>query len=138
MLGGEGADLEALDPLFRAMGTKIHRMGGPGKGMTAKVLNNFVTACGIAGARQVIDWAEGLDMDRERLFALMHDSSGQNWFVSNFEAIEFSRDGYDPDNTIGILKKDVESCLDAVDPGSHAGLPDAVVAAVGRLRKLPT
>lgn len=138
MLGGEDADLDALDPFFRAMGTKVHRMGGPGKGMTAKVLNNFVAACGIAGARQVIDWAGDLGMDRERLFALMHDSSGQNWFVSNFDAIEFSRDGYDPDNTVGILKKDVESCLDAVDPATHAGLPDAVVAAVGGFRKLPT
>lgn len=138
MLGGDDADLDALAPLFQAMGTKIHRMGGPGKGMTAKVLNNFVAACGVAGARQVIDWAADLGMDRERLFALMNDSSGQNWFVSNFDAIEFSRDGYDPDNTIAILKKDVESCLDAVDPATHAGLPDSVVAAVGAFRKIPT
>ena len=137
MLGGEDADLDALDPLFRAMGTKIHRMGGPGKGMTAKVLNNFVTISGIAAVRQVIDWAEDLGMDRERLFALMNDSSGQNWFVSNFDAIEFSRDGYDPENTIGILKKDVESCLDAVDPATRAGLPEAVVAAIPKFRKLP-
>ena len=46
---------------------------------------------------------------------MMHDSSGQTWFGSNFEKIEFSRHGYDPDNTVGILKKDIESCLDAVD-----------------------
>ena len=137
MLGGDDADLDALDPMFRAMGPKVHRMGGPGKGMTAKVLNNFVAACGVAGARQVIDWATDLEMDRERLFALMQDSSGQNWFVSNFDAIEFSRDGYDPENTIGILKKDVESCLDAVDPATRAGLPEAVVAAIPKFRKIP-
>ena len=136
MLGGEEPDLDALEPMFRAMGPMIHRMGGPGTGMTAKVLNNFVAACSVAGARQVIEWAGDLGLDRERLFALMHDSSGQNWFVSNFDSIEFSRDGYSPENTIGILKKDVESCLDAVDPETHAGLPDALVAAIGGFRKL--
>ena len=136
MLGGETSDLDTLEPLFRAMGPKIHRMGPVGSGMKTKVLNNFVAACGVAGARQAIEWASDLGMDRQRLFALMNDSSGQNWFVSNFDAIEFSRDGYDPENTIGILKKDVESCLDAVDPDSHAGLPAALVEAIGGFRKL--
>ena len=136
MLGGADADLDALDPVFRTMGSKIHRMGGPGAGMTSKVLNNFVAACGVAGARQAIDWSADLGIDRERLFALMHDSSGQNWFVSNFEDIEFSRDGYDPENTIGILKKDVESCLDAVDPETRAGLPESVVSAIAGFRKI--
>jgi 3-hydroxyisobutyrate dehydrogenase-like beta-hydroxyacid dehydrogenase len=136
MLGGDDADLDALEPMFKAMGPKIHRMGPTGAGMKTKVLNNFVAACGVAGARQAIDWAADLGMDRERLFALMNDSSGQNWFVSNFDAIEFSRDGYSSENTIGILKKDVESCLDAVDPETHAGLPDALVAAIGNFRKL--
>ncbi|MEM7211971.1 MAG: NAD(P)-binding domain-containing protein, partial [Pseudomonadota bacterium] len=136
MLGGTDADLDALEPMFRAMGPKIHRMGGPGAGMTAKVLNNFAAASAVAGTRQVIDWAEDLGLNRERLFALMHDSSGQNWFVSNFDDIEFSRDGYDSDNTIGILKKDVESCLDAVDADTHDGLPNALVSAIGGLRKI--
>lgn len=136
MLGGAEADIAHLNPVFRAMGTKVHHLGGPGAGMTAKVLNNFVAACAVAGTRQIIEWAEDLGIDRERLFSLMHDSSGQNWFVSNFDAIEFSRDGYDPENTIGILRKDVESCLDAVDPASHRGLPEALVAAIGSLKKL--
>lgn len=136
MLGGEPADLDALEPMFRAMGQKIHRMGTFGSGMKAKVLNNFVAACGVAGARQAIEWANDLGVDRERLFALMHDSSGQNWFVSNFDAIEFASEGYDPDNTIGILKKDIESCLDAVEPDSHAGLPNALVNAIGRFREI--
>ncbi|MEM6661116.1 MAG: NAD(P)-binding domain-containing protein [Pseudomonadota bacterium] len=134
MLGGPQDALDRLDPMFRTMGPKIHAMGGPGAGMTAKVLNNFVAASELAAVRQVLDWADDLGVEQDRLLALMHDSSGQTWFGSNFEAIEFSRDGYDPANTIGIVKKDVESCLDAVDAATHAGLPDAVVAAVAGLR----
>jgi len=127
MLGGRGETLDALQPLFALMGTRFHRMGGLGAGMTAKVLNNFVAAASVASVRQALAWADQLGIDRDRLLALMNDSSGQTWFGSNFDRIEFARDGYDADNTIGILKKDVESALDAVgaDPGD--GLQAAIL-----------
>ncbi len=134
MLGGADADLDLLEPMFRTMGPKIHRMGGSGAGMTAKVLNNFIAATSMVATRRVLDWADDLDVDPDRLLALMHDSSGQTWFGSNFDAIEFSRDGYDPDNTVGIVKKDVESCMDALDPVARAGLPQAVIDAVAGLK----
>jgi len=57
MLGGAEADLDVLEPVLRTMGPKIHRMGGPGAGMTAKVLNNFVAAISLVGVRRVLDWA---------------------------------------------------------------------------------
>ena len=136
MLGGPDPALDALEPVFRTMGPALHRMGGTGAGMRAKVLNNFVAGSAMAGVRRVLDWADDLGVDRERLLALMHDSSGQTWFGTNFDKIEFARDGYDPENTVGILKKDLESCLDAVDPDSHAGFPDAVVAAIAGLKPI--
>lgn len=136
MLGGADSDLDALEPAFRAMGTRLHRMGPTGAGMTAKVLNNFVAAASTTATRWVLDRADELGVERERLLALMHDSSGQTWFGSNFDDIEFARDGYHPANTIGILKKDVESCLDAVPPETREGLPRAVIDAVAALRPL--
>ncbi len=133
MLGGSQATLDALQPLFASMGTRFHRMGGFGAGMTAKVLNNFVAAASVASVRQALAWADQLDVDRARLLALMHDSSGQTWFGSNFDKIEFARDGYDPDNTIGILKKDVESALDAVGADPAEGLQAAVLRSIAAL-----
>ncbi len=131
MLGGDDGVLDRLQPLFDAMGTKFHRMGGFGAGMTAKVLNNFVAASSTVAVRQSLAWAQELGVDRERLLALMHDSSGQTWFGSHFDAIEFARDGYAPGNTIGILEKDVESALDAVQ--TVGPLPEAVIAALREL-----
>lgn len=131
MLGGEDATLDRLAPLFEAMGRTQHRMGAFGAGMAAKVLNNFVAAASVAASRRAYLWADRLGVDAGRLRALMHDSSGQTWFGSNFNDIEFARDGYDPENTIGILCKDVESALDGVgapdDPLGRA-LMDAMAA----------
>lgn len=121
MLGGETEMLDRLQPLFAAMGTKHHRMGAFGAGMTAKVLNNYVAAAAAATTRQAIAWGEARGLARDDLLAMMTDSSGQTWFGANFYDIEFSRDGYDPENTVHILQKDVAAALDGM------GAPDDAI-----------
>ena len=133
MLGGDDADLDRLVPLFDAMGRVSHRMGPFGAGMTAKVLNNFVAASSVVAVRQALGWADALGVDRARLLALMHDSSGQTWFGSQFDRIVFAREGYDPANTIGIIAKDVRACLDAVQADPAAGYQAALLAALEAL-----
>ncbi|GAA6190222.1 hypothetical protein NBRC116597_01410 [Phaeobacter sp. NW0010-22] len=126
MLGGADADLDAAQPLFNAMGAHFHRMGAYGAGMQAKVLNNLLAASNTALTRLVLDWADGAGLDERKLLDLIHTSSGQNWFASGFEDIEFSRDGLSEDNTIGILIKDVSSALDAAPAHADTALPKAV------------
>lgn len=133
MLGGSDADLDAAQPLFDAMGAHFHRMGGYGAGMQAKVLNNLLAAANTAMTRLVLDWADTAGLDQDRLLALIHTSSGQNWFASGFDEIEFARDGWAPDNTIGILVKDVESALDAAPEDADTTLPDTVKSAIRAL-----
>jgi len=137
MLGGETADLDHVQPLFDAMGNSFHRMGPLGSGMAAKVLNNLLAASNTAMTRLVLDWAQDLDLNEESLLGLMNASSGQNWFASNFNDIEFARDGYHPDNTIHILAKDIESALDVAPKGADTSIPEAVKAAILRLKPWP-
>lgn len=134
MIGGNKADIDALWSGFEAMGKHLHIMGGYGTGMTSKVLNNFVAAASTTATRKVLDWADELGVDPVKQLALMHVSSGQTWFGSNFEAIEFARHGYETDNSIGILRKDVESMLDAVDEAGRDGLPSAILSEISNLK----
>ncbi|TMV07703.1 NAD(P)-dependent oxidoreductase [Ruegeria sediminis] len=136
MLGGQDSDLDLAQPLFDAMGTHFHRMGGFGTGMQAKVLNNLLAASNTAMTRLVLDWAKAAGLDQRRLLALIHTSSGQNWFASGFDQIEFTRDGYGDDNTIGILVKDVESALDAAPHGADIDLPLAVQRVIRDLKPI--
>ena len=133
MLGGSAADLDALQPMFNAMGRHFHRMGAYGSGMQAKVLNNLLAASNTAMTRLVLDWAAQAGLDQDRLLALIHTSSGQNWFASGFDEIEFARDGHSDDNTIGILVKDVASALDAAPDGADTSLPEQVQAQISAL-----
>jgi len=57
----------------------------------------------------------------------MRKSSGQTWFGSNFDQIEFARDGYTEDNSIGILAKDVDAAFSAAPNGASRDLVDALI-----------
>lgn len=134
MLGGDTEALKQHQPLFDAMGAHLHPMGGYGAGMQAKVLNNLLAAANTVMTRLVLDWADQADIDEDALLNLIHTSSGQNWLASGFNDIEFSRDGWEEDNTIGILTKDVASALDAAPEGTDISLPETVRQAIFALK----
>jgi len=123
MLGGAIEHIETAQPLFDAMGTSFHHMGDFGAGMQAKVLNNLLAAANTVMTRQVLDWADQAGLDEADMLALIAASSGQNWLASGFETIEFARDGWADDNSIGILTKDVAAALDSLPSDTDATLP---------------
>ncbi|MCK0095334.1 NAD(P)-binding domain-containing protein [Yoonia sp. F2084L] len=128
-----GGPADQVTPLLQAMGNTVHHMGDYGAGMTAKVLNNLLAASNTAMTRLVLDWADAEGVDEAKLLALINTASGQNWLASGFDEIEFARDGYTADNTIGILFKDVASALD-IAPGDQTALPIAVQDAIRNLK----
>jgi len=130
MLGGTQADIDAAIPLLALMGKHFHHMGGFGSGMQAKVLNNLLAASHTAMTRLVLDWADAAGLETDRLLALIETSSGQNWLASGFETIEFARHGHAPDNSVGILAKDVAAALDAAPEGADLSLPQSVHKAI--------
>jgi 3-hydroxyisobutyrate dehydrogenase-like beta-hydroxyacid dehydrogenase len=112
-------------------------MGGYGAGMTAKVLNNLLAASSTAMTRLVLDWADAEGVDEGKLLALIHTASGQNWLASGFNDIEFARDGYGTDNSIGIIAKDVGAALDIAPDGADTTLPETVQNAIANLKPRP-
>ena len=122
MVGGDFGAVKHLTALFEIMGTEVNHIGPLGSGMTCKVINNFVAISGIAAVRKAIAAARALGMDPRTLLDIMETSSGSTWYGDNIDRISWSREGYDPYNTIGILEKDMLSFLDAI-----TGNPDIKV-----------
>ncbi len=125
MIGGEPQVKERLMPLFGAMGEKVFDLGVCGAGMRAKVLNNFVAACSTVAVRNVLEHAGELGIKTKVLLEVLHQSSGQTWFGSNLERLDWGLEPYERTNTIGILEKDVRafiSALEGADPLHRAVL----------------
>ena len=114
MVGGAEPVVGELMPLFQAMGREVHHLGGLGAGMTVKVVNNFVAASSVVAVRHAIAAAQALGVAPEVLTGVMAQSSGATWFGDNLAAIDWAAEGYAPENTIGILEKDVTSFMDAL------------------------
>jgi len=115
MLGGAPEVVDSLMPLFVQMGTEQFYQGASSMGMTTKVLNNYCAASGLVATRRVLAMADALSLDKRSLLNVMAKSSGSNWFADNIDRIDWSREGYDLANTIGIVEKDVKSALDAIE-----------------------
>ena len=131
IIGGDETAIDEMMLYFSAMGDKIHTMGPYGSGMTAKALNNLVAASSVLATRQALKWGQQQGIDAQRLLHVIHDSSGQTWFGSNFGQIEFARDGFGADNTIGILAKDV-ACAATLADGPDPFTP-ALIEAIRHL-----
>ena len=138
MIGGAQENIAAHMPLFETLGQDFYIMGEFGAGMAAKVLNNLLAASHTAMTRTILDWADAAGIDETRLLDLIHTSSGQNWLASGFNDIEFARDGYGDDNTIGILVKDVTAGLDMAPAGADTTLPKTVQAVLSKLTPRPS
>jgi len=134
MLGGTDTDIDALTPLLASMGDAMYRMGPLGAGMKAKVLSSLQVASNTAVTRLLLDWAQSLDLDQQKLLALIADTSGQDWFASEFRDDAYSKDGHGPQNTIGALVKDVAAAIDAAPRNAELALPQTIMTTLRNLK----
>ena len=115
MVGAEKNQYENILPILNILGKKIHHIGKFGSGMSVKVLNNFVASCSVVAVRHVLSEAKYLNISSEQLLEILNCSSGKTWFSENLENIDWAKESYTKENTIGILEKDVNSYLDGLE-----------------------
>ncbi|WP_443642648.1 NAD(P)-binding domain-containing protein [Candidatus Levibacter sp. Uisw_134_01] len=115
MVGAEKNQYENILPILNILGEKIHHIGKFGSGMSVKVLNNFVASCSVVAVRHVLSEAKYLNISSEQLLEILNCSSGKTWFSENIKNIDWAKESYTKENTIGILEKDVNSFLDGLE-----------------------
>ncbi|CCD96136.1 putative hydroxyacid dehydrogenase/reductase; 3-hydroxyisobutyrate dehydrogenase [Bradyrhizobium sp. ORS 375] len=78
MAGGEAAALDRVEPLLRAMGTTIHRIGGLGSGQAMKALNNLVSAGGFLIGIEALLIGQQFGIDPGLMTDVLNASTGMN------------------------------------------------------------
>lgn len=84
LVGGSEADFKACMPVFEAMGTSIHRFGGPGKGQNAKLANQVIIAGTLAGVCEAIAYAEAEDLDVDEFLEAVSTGAAASTQLSTF------------------------------------------------------
>ena len=78
MAGDDAAALDRVEPLLRAMGTTIHRIGGLGSGQAMKALNNLVSAGGFLIGIEALLIGQQFGIDPGLMTDVLNASTGMN------------------------------------------------------------
>ncbi len=112
MVGGEGAVVDTLSPLFAAMGKKIFRMGETGKGHAAKLVMNLQIAMIYEGFAEALTLGAKLGVDAETLLPLINASMVKSGVVEYKAPFVLKRD-FSPNFPLRLMYKDLRLAREA-------------------------
>jgi 3-hydroxyisobutyrate dehydrogenase-like beta-hydroxyacid dehydrogenase len=112
MVGGDGATIERLNPLFAAMGKKIFRMGETGKGQATKLAMNLQIAVIFEGFAEALTLATKLGVDAQQLISLVGATMVHSGVVEYKAPFVLQRD-FTPNFPLRLMHKDLRLALEA-------------------------
>jgi len=129
MAGGNGATIDAVEPLLTAMGKSIFRTGPLGSGHAMKALNNYVSGAGLVAAVEALRVGQAFGLDPNVMTDVLNASTGRNNStevkLKQFVISETFASGF----SIGLMAKDIRTADElAAAVGVPAPLADSTAA----------
>ena len=112
MAGGDPAVLAKLDPVFKAMGKQVFRMGDTSKGQAAKLAMNLQIALIYEGFAEALTLAAKLGVNVESLLPLIQASMVRSGVVEYKAPFVLKRD-FSPNFPLRLMLKDIHLALNA-------------------------
>lgn len=85
LVGGSAALLEDCAGVLRAFCSDVVRVGGPGAGQVAKLVNNYLLWANIASITEGLQLGEALGVRRAALVDALLPSSARSWVLETWE-----------------------------------------------------
>lgn len=111
MIGGDKALAERYDNLLAAMGKRFY-VGSLGSGHAAKVLNNYVSAAGLAAAAEAVLVAQRFGIDPQTLIDVINASTGRNNSTENKFAQFILNGKFNSGFALGLMAKDLTLAME--------------------------
>jgi 3-hydroxyisobutyrate dehydrogenase len=128
MVGGGTKAFVRAEPLFDVMGKTFVHCGDAGTGQAAKICNNMVLGVSMIAISEAFALADRLGLDRQKLFDVSSESSGQCWSLTSYCPVPgpvptspANRD-YQAGFTADMMLKDLRLAQDAA-ADAHADTP---------------
>lgn len=111
MVGGDEKLAKALDPLLAPMGKRFYA-GTLGAGHAVKVLNNYVSAAGLAAAGEAVLIARRFGIDPQTAISIINASSGRNNSTENKFAQFILNQKFNSGFSLGLMAKDISLAME--------------------------
>ena len=126
MVGGAESEVARATPILSAMGKAVIRAGDSGAGQAAKICNNMLLAISMIGTCEAFLLADKLGLDRQKLFDIASEASGQCWALTSYCPVPGpvpaspANRHYAPGFTAAMMLKDLTLAADAAAAGGAA------------------
>ena len=112
MTGGSDAAINAVTPIFLAMGKAVHHLGPVGSGAKLKLINNFLCGVQAASLAEGLAWLERSGLDREKALEILKGGAPGSPLLAGLSSRMTSRD-YTVNFSVKLLSKDLQYAHDA-------------------------
>jgi len=126
MVGGPQSTLQAIEPLFAAMGKNTIHCGDNGHGQVAKIANNMLLGISMIGVAEAMSLGMNLGMDPHTLAEVINHSSGRCWSsdtnnpVPNICPNAPASHEYQGGFASGLMQKDLRLALQAAQKAEQS------------------
>ena len=122
MLGGDEEAVERATPVIQAYAKAMRRIGGPGSGQLAKMVNQICIAGTLQGLAEAVHFAKCSGADTQAVFEAISKGAAQSWQMDNRWAT-MVEGKYDYGFAVDWMRKDLGLVLDeARANGAHLAL----------------
>lgn len=111
MIGGDEGTIASLEPLWKLMGSKWIRQGGPGAGQHTKVVNQTLIASGMIGVCEGLLYGYKAGLDLERVLESVASGAAGSWSLSNY-APRMLSGNFEPGFYVEHILKDIGIALE--------------------------
>ena len=119
MVGGTAEAFATAESVLQSMGKTVVHAGDAGSGQAAKICNNMILGVSMIAVSEAFALADRLGLDRQKLFDISSQSSGQCWSMTTYCPVPgpvptspANRD-YQPGFTAAMMLKDLRLSQDA-------------------------
>jgi 3-hydroxyisobutyrate dehydrogenase len=84
MIGGDADAVAALEPIWKTMGQKFIRQGGPGAGQHTKMVNQVLIATGMIGVCEALLYGYKAGLNLETVLESVASGAAGSWSLSNY------------------------------------------------------
>jgi len=125
MVGGDETALEAVRPVFQAVGKKIVHCGGPGAGQVAKLVNQALVAVHTTGVIEALLVGRKFGLTADTMVSILRSSSGASWILENHLRFKALAGNHEPGFALDLMFKDLnlflQTAVEAQAPAFIAG-----------------
>jgi len=111
MAGGDEAAVERVRPVISAYSKAIQRIGGPGSGQLAKMVNQICIAGVVQGVAEGLHFAKRAGLDADLVLAAISKGAAQSWQMDN-RWKTMAQGQYDFGFAVDWMRKDLGLTLD--------------------------